>query len=181
MRRFPTSHPSPALIVAMIALVLALAGTALAGGTAAKLTKSKVRAIAVQEIEKLAPNLNVNSAKTATTADSAKTATTADSAKIASNVLSANVLASGATSRSIPAGVSSSKVTANPGTYEVVFPRSIAGCTLSASAGSATSPAPVLVGVSPKAGAPNTVDVFTRSSANVVSDQDFFVQAICPG
>jgi hypothetical protein len=41
MPRFPTTHPSPALIVAMIALVLALAGTALAGGTAAKLSKSK--------------------------------------------------------------------------------------------------------------------------------------------
>ena len=187
MRRFPTPHPSPALIVAMTALVLALAGTALAGGTATNITKRKVRAIAAEEIAKAASGLNVNSAKTATTAttaDSAKTATsatTADSAKIASNVLSANVLASGATSRSIPGGVTSSRATANSGTYEVVFPRSIAGCTLSASAGSATSPIPVLVGVSPKAGAPTTVDVFTRSSANVASDQDFYVQAICPG
>ena len=169
MRRFTTTRPSPALIVAMTALVLALAGTALAGGTTAKLTKSKVKAIAAKEIGKAAPGLNVNSAKTA------------DSAKIASNVLSANVLANGTTTRSIPAGVTSSRETANNGTYEVVFPRSIAGCTLSASAGSAASPTPVLVGVAPKTGAPNTVTVFTRSAANVVSDQDFYVQAICPG
>jgi hypothetical protein len=178
MRRFPTTRPSPALIVAMIALVLALAGTALAGGTAAKITKSKVKTIAAKQINKLAPGLEVNSAKTATTADSAKTATTAG---IASNILSANVLASGATLGSIPAGVTSSKVTGNPGTYEVVFPRSIAGCNLSASAGSATSQLPVLVGVAPKVNVPNTVGVFTRSSANVASDQDFYVQAICPG
>jgi hypothetical protein len=152
------------MLVAMIALVAALAGTAIAAGPAAKLNKAKVRTIADQQIAKAAPTLSVANA---------------DSAKIASNIISANVLASGATLGSIPAGVSSSKV-AGVGTYEVVFPRSIAGCTLSASAGSATSETPVLVGAAPKVGAPNTVRVFTRSAANNPSDQDFYVQVICP-
>jgi hypothetical protein len=163
-------RPSAAMIVAMIALVAAFAGTAIAADPAAKLSKSKVKKIADKRIAAAAPNLTVGSANTANTANTAK---------IASNLLSANVLASGATLGSIPAGVTSAKTAA--GTYEVVFPRSIAGCTLSVSPGSATSPTPVLVGAAPKANAPNTVIVFTRSAANVVSDQDFYVQAVCPG
>ena len=38
----------------------------------------------------------------------------------------------------------------------------------------------MIVGVAPEVNVPNTVRVFTRSSANVVSDQDFYVQVICP-
>ena len=155
--------PSPAMLVAMIALVGALAGTAIAAGPAAKLNKAKVRTIADQQIAKAAPTLSVANA---------------DSAKIASNIISANVLGSGTALGSVPGGVTSTRTAL--GTYEVVFPRSIAGCTLSASAGSASSPVPVLVGASPKVGAPNTVIVFTRSAGNVVSDLDFYVQVICP-
>lgn len=163
--------PSPALLVAMIALVAALAGTAIAANPAAKLNKAKVKTIADQQIAKAAPGLSVANATNATNADTAK---------IASNIIAANVTGAGNTLGSIPGGVSSSKVTANAGTYDVVFPRSIAGCNLSASAGSATSETPVLVGAAPKVGVPNTVRVFTRSAANVASDQDFYIQVVCP-
>jgi hypothetical protein len=154
------------MIIAMIALVASVAGTAIAADPAAKLNRSKVKKIADQQIANAAPTLSVGKA------------TNADTAKIASNILSANVLGSGAALGSIPSGVTSSKTAL--GTYEVVFPRSIAGCTLSASPGSATSETPILVGAAPKVGAPNTVRVFTRSAANVVSDQDFYVQVVCP-
>ncbi len=95
--------PSPALLVAMIALVAALAGTAIAANPAAKLNKAKVKTIADQQIAKAAPGLSVANATNAKTADTAK---------IASNIIAANVTGAGNTLGSIPAGVSSSKVTA---------------------------------------------------------------------
>jgi hypothetical protein len=73
-----SSRPSPAIIVAILALVAAVAGTAVAGpaGTS-KLTRSKVRTIADKEIQKLASGLSVASANTTNSANTANTATTA--------------------------------------------------------------------------------------------------------
>lgn len=182
MRAFPTTRPSPALIVAMIALVLALAGTSLAGGTAAKISKKNVKAIAAKQIDKLAPGLDVNSAKTATTADSATTAATADSAKIASNVLSANVHEDGSMLRSIPGGATSTRTA--EGDYTVSFGRDLTDCTISASAASNPTDGPSIAFVSvafADAGPDAGLRVFTRSPTNVVHDEPFYVQAICPG
>jgi hypothetical protein len=64
-------RPSPAMILALIALTFALGGTALAGPSVSKLTKSKVRTIADKEINKLAPGLSVANADKATTATTA--------------------------------------------------------------------------------------------------------------
>lgn len=154
--------PSPALIVAALALVVAMAGTAMAGqGPLAKITKKKVKTIAAQQIADAAPTLSVGSA---------------DKAKIASNILSANVQSDGNMLGSIPAGATSSKVAT--GDYRVDFGRSIAGCTISASAASNTGPdlGFVAVGVAPD----GKLQVFTRSTTNVVIDRPFYVQAICP-
>jgi hypothetical protein len=162
------------MIVGVIALVFAIAGTAIAAPEAInKITKSKVKKIANKQITKAAPDLDVASAKTA------DSATTAESADIARNIHSANVLASGAMLGSIPNGATSTRTAL--GTYEVTLTRSIAGCTISASSGSPTTSAPALVGVAPVPGEPDTLRVFTRTAANVVDDQDFYVQAICPG
>jgi hypothetical protein len=51
------SRPSPALIVAVVALVAALAGTAIAGpgATTSKITKAKVKKIANKQINKRLP------------------------------------------------------------------------------------------------------------------------------
>jgi hypothetical protein len=77
-----TSRRSPAIIVAVLALVAAVAGTALADpdATTSALTKSKVKKIATKQINKLAPGLSVASANSAQTAQSATTAQTAQSA-----------------------------------------------------------------------------------------------------
>lgn len=69
-------RPSPAMIVATVALTFALAGTALAGPSVSKVTKAKVRTIANQEVDKRAPGLSVLKAKTADSASSAITAST---------------------------------------------------------------------------------------------------------
>ena len=74
-------RPSPALIVAALALVVALAGTAIAAPDIAtkKVTKSKVKKIAKQQankqIKKKAPNLAVAVADQADDANNADSAT----------------------------------------------------------------------------------------------------------
>jgi hypothetical protein len=79
------SRPSPAMIVAALALCFAMVGTAVAGTDAvSKLTKSKVKTIAKKQADKeLKANVSgshVNTADKATSADTATTATTASNA-----------------------------------------------------------------------------------------------------
>ncbi len=61
-------RPSPAMVVAMVALIAALGGTAIAGGA---LNKKKAKKIANSQITKRAPGLSVASAKSATSAGTA--------------------------------------------------------------------------------------------------------------
>jgi hypothetical protein len=76
-------RPSPAMIVASIALIVALAGTAMAAPTAIKSIlnkkeKKQVKSISKNQVNALAPGLSVKHATTAGTADTAKKATDAD-------------------------------------------------------------------------------------------------------
>jgi len=66
-RRIRDGRPSPAIVVAVLALVAALAGTALAGTDASTsaISKKKVKKIATKQINKLAPGLSVANADTA--------------------------------------------------------------------------------------------------------------------
>lgn len=71
MRQSKASRPSPVFIVAVLALVAAFAGTAIAGPDAIsnKVTKSKVKTIAKKQINKAAPGLSVAEAKKAENAE----------------------------------------------------------------------------------------------------------------
>lgn len=78
-------RPSPAMIVAATALIVALAGTAMAAPTAIKSIlnkkeKKQVKNIAKNQVNKLAPGLSVKHANTAGSADSAKRADVATKA-----------------------------------------------------------------------------------------------------
>jgi hypothetical protein len=97
MRRLKGSRPSPAMIVAGVALIIALAGTAMAAPTAIKSVlnkqeKKQTKNIAKNQVNKLAPGLSVRRAETAARAD---TATNADA-------LGGQALANIATARSDP-------------------------------------------------------------------------------
>jgi hypothetical protein len=83
--------PSPAVVIAALALAAALAGTAFAAPDASTsaINKKKVKKIATKRINKLAPGLSVAHAETATTANSADTATTADRANTAAQAQNA--------------------------------------------------------------------------------------------
>lgn len=98
-----SSRPSPAMVLASIALVFALAGTAIAGPDAisSAVTKSQVKKLAkkqgkkqgkkqaIKQIDKAEPNLDVNSAKTADNATNAENATNAQNATNAENAVNA--------------------------------------------------------------------------------------------
>jgi hypothetical protein len=109
-------RPSPAMIVAIVALIAALSGTAIG---AAFVTKKQSKKIAANQVNKLAPGLSVASAKSA---DSASNATTADKAK---NVLAASVSAAGTLLHATDPGITSS---GSAGNYDVFFPRDITTC-----------------------------------------------------
>jgi hypothetical protein len=101
MTRSKGRRPSPAMIVAATALIVALAGTAMAAPTAIKSIlnkqeKKQVKSIAKNQVNKLAPDLSVKHAKTA---DTATTATTANTAKDA-DALDGQALANIVTARS---------------------------------------------------------------------------------
>ena len=113
MRRIKQAKPSPALLVAVVALVAALGGGAVAGVAVTSLNKKetkKVRKIAKkkanEQIEKKAPGLNVNSAKTASSATTADSSTTADSARpfAYARITSAGNVTANVPSRNITSG-----------------------------------------------------------------------------
>ncbi len=164
MSKFSVKRPSAGVIIGMLALVMAIAVPAIAGSTQGKLTPAKVKTI----VEDLAPGLSVKRAKTAKTADSAK------------NIVSANVAADGTLVGSIPAGATVGGGGQGLGLYSVELPRSIAGCTISASLATNSGILPsgeIDVGAIDT----NTVGLATFSSSGAAADRGFYVQAICPG
>jgi hypothetical protein len=102
MRNLKGRRPSPAMIVASTALIIALAGTAMAAPTAIKSIlnkkeKKQVKNISKNQVTSLAPGLSVKHANTAGSADTAKRATDADA-------LGGQALANVVTARSVSPG-----------------------------------------------------------------------------
>ena len=65
MRRVSSARPSPAIVIAILALVAGVTGAAVAQPSAKKaVTKKKVKKIATKQINKLAPGLSVANADT---------------------------------------------------------------------------------------------------------------------
>jgi hypothetical protein len=98
MERLKGRKPSPAMVVSIIALVFALAGSAAAGvatiSVLSKKEKKQTRNIAKDEINKAAPGLSVASAETAKSANTANTANSANTANTANTAASATNAAS---------------------------------------------------------------------------------------
>jgi hypothetical protein len=82
--------PTAALVVAILALVAAVSGAAIASPAAKKaVTKKKVKKIADKEIDKLAPELSVAHAGSADTATNASNADNADHSDAATSATTA--------------------------------------------------------------------------------------------
>jgi hypothetical protein len=97
MRNLKGRRPSPAMIVASTALIIALAGTAMAAPTAIKSIlnkkeKKQVKNISKNQVNSLAPGLSVKHATTAGSADTAKRADVATNADALGGQALANVV-----------------------------------------------------------------------------------------
>jgi len=171
---------TPAIVVAALALVAALAGTAIAGPDAhtSAINKKKVKKIADKQIQAAAPDLSVASAKTA---DTATTATTAGSAN---NVLWAVVnngpgAADAAVARSSKPGYSATE--AGGPSVVVDFNQTVTQCAWMATKGSvanalATNEAATVEGNNAN---PEAVQVRVRNAAGTAVQEPFHVAVIC--
>jgi hypothetical protein len=157
-------RPSPAMVVAIVALIAALGGTAVAAGV---LSKKKVKNIAANQVTKLAPTLDVKSAKSAGKAD---------------NVLFARVAYSSAS----PSVTSSSGgVTGDgeniTGTPRLIFPRDMTSCAITANvanSGGATNEAAMRQS-NTSTGATVVLSMW-RTDTGASLRSDFNVIAVCP-
>ncbi|MGH2953152.1 MAG: hypothetical protein ACRDK9_03895 [Solirubrobacterales bacterium] len=175
--------PSPAMVIAVVALSLAVAGTAVAGTDAVTraITKSKVKKIAKKQankrINKRESGLNVNSAKTAGNASSLGGVPADQYAQR----LFAVVNHDGALIRGANA-VDATRV--DEGEYDVTFNRDVSQCSWIAghAAPGATpgfAPGVMLVTEQRQDGAdPEVVEVKTRDAGGI-TDAVFHLQVIC--
>jgi hypothetical protein len=179
--RTRASRPSPAIVVAIVALVAALAGTAVAEGatTSAKpVTKKKAKKIARKQINKLAPGLSVANAENATNAENAATA---DKANNVYGVMF-DETGPGAPSiiRATDPGITSA------GCFfvcAVAFPRDVSECTYTASAVEKNGVLPlnpVMADAGLSGSDPTTVIVGMWDDTGSITAQDFAMTVVCP-
>jgi hypothetical protein len=119
-------RPSPAMVIAIVALIAALGGTAIAGGV---INKKKAKNIANNVVTQRAPGLSVSHAGSADNATNATNAGNANTANSAKNVFFAQVDYNDST----PAVLSGSPGVAGNGedflgAPALTFPRNMAGC-----------------------------------------------------
>jgi hypothetical protein len=110
-------HVSPATVIAMVALIVALGGTAVAGGA---LNKKKVNNI----ITNRASGLSVAKAQSADSAKHADSANNADQAR-ASNVFGAETTGGSGIEKATLPGTTATK---SSNTFTIHFPRPVVDC-----------------------------------------------------
>ena len=152
------------MIVAIVALIAALGGTAVAGGL---VTGKKAKNIANKQITKREPKLSVAKAKSADKAD---------------NVLWA-VVADGGVGSAASLARSSGGVTVSDGVgVNVNFGRDVSNCSWNATkgdVGTGVSPAGFAQTQQADGAAPNAVNVRTRDDAGTLNEQDFHLVVGC--
>ena len=114
-------RPSPAMVVAIVALIAALGGTAVAGGA---LNKKKVKNISNNQITQRAPGLSVSSAK------SADNSNALGGLPLRGLSQWAFVASNGASILDSSGGVTVTPI--GTGRYRVNFPSSVANCAINA-------------------------------------------------
>ena len=174
MKRLMRRRPSPAMLVSVIALIVALGGTAIAaqninGGAIKKQTigggKLKQKTLTGYQI-------NTNKLGVVPTA---KRATHTYWAVVNNPAGASNA----SLARSSDAGIS---VTEAGGAVNVIFPTNISGCANVSSRNNAgtTVPAAGTAQTNTSAANPNAVEVHTRDEKGVNADADFHLVVICP-
>jgi hypothetical protein len=136
--------PSPALVIASIALILAVGGGSFALAITDKKSDKRIaKRVSNKQITKRAPGLSVNHANSANTANHANSADTAGSAQ-ANNVYFAVINGTGATptlaSGSSGVSVNPTRPGAGTGLVTVNFPVNVDACAVTVTATSGGDP-----------------------------------------
>jgi hypothetical protein len=168
-------RPSPAMVIAIVALIAALGGTAIAGGV---INKKKAKNIANNVVTQRAPGLSVSHAGSADNATNATNAGNANTANSAKNVFFAQVDYNDST----PAVLSGSPGVAGNGedflgAPALTFPRSMNGCAITANL--FTGGADGVVRQSTNSSGSRVVMVEVDQAAAAIR-QDFNLVAVCP-
>jgi hypothetical protein len=187
--------PSPALVIAAIALVLSIGGGTFAIAALTqhdkKVVKKIAKKVANKQITKRAPSLSVNHANSANTANSADNASQlggvgANGYQQTKDLLFATVDVSGTTATLVSnrsrGAVGASRI--STGLYNLQVNRDVSGCTWLATAGSNT-----VFGAdrfaetrAPQMGSsPDNMTVVVWNTAGAQADPSaFFVEVLCP-
>jgi hypothetical protein len=194
MRRLMSHRPSPAMVVAFIALLAALGTSAYAQLTIPRnsvgnaqlkrnaVTSSKVRNGSLLRRDFRRGQLPRGPRGFPGPQGPAGERGPAGPAGPAgpTNTYAANVDGNGTVLGSVPAGVTSNRLAT--GIYRVDFPRAVSGCLIFSAFGSNDGAInPGSTGVIPATGEnPNRVAVATFNNAGALEDRDFYVQMTCP-
>ena len=179
MSRIKRTRPSPAILIAVLALVAALAGTAFAGPGpgATDAAQHKLTSAQKKQVNKIAKKKDKKALKKAKQANqNAKSAQeTAESATPLTAVVAVDgtvVRGNGVTSTNAKLGGS--------GLYTVEFDRTLSDCAWVAQIGNGDATATIYGEMSTfLAGSPNGIFVQTASSAGILADRPFQLVVHC--
>jgi len=203
MRRFIRRTPSPALVIAMIALFVALGGVSfgLAGRAnvfSDDIVNNSIKSKDIKNNAVKGADVRESSLGQVPGADTANTANSADNAaqlggvgpngyQRTSRLLFGAATTTGGTFTVIPErsqGLVGGAVASSPGFFEFEFERDVSNCTWLASAGNTGAGTAAFMANprAPRAGQPNTrigVVVFDQAGAQV-NPNTVFVEVLCP-
>jgi hypothetical protein len=180
------SRPSPALVLAALALVFAMVGTAIAGPDAIsnKITKPKVKKIAKKQANKILDqresSLDVNSARRADRAENADNADQLDG--LDSTAFATRLWAVVDTAGTLIRGTDGVTVSDAGSGKEVDFGRNVSQCAASATLNTDdpnANPPAGEIGTAPRMGNPEAIFVQARTSAGAVTDAGFVAVVDC--
>ena len=168
-------RPSPAMVIAIVALIAALGGTAIAGGV---INKKKAKNIANNVVTQRAPGLSVSHAGSADNAANATNAGNANTANTAKNVFFAQVDYNDTT----PAVLSGSPGVAGNGedflgAPALTFPRNMSGCAVTVNLFNGGLDGAARQSTN-SSGSRVVVVMYDQADVNV--RQDFNLVAVCP-
>ncbi len=172
MSRIKRTRPSPAIVIAVLALVAALAGTAFAGPGpgATDAAQHKLTSAQKKQVNKIAKKKDKKALKKAKQANqNAKSATPLTAVVAVDGTV---VRGNGVTSTNAKLGGS--------GLYTVEFDRTLSDCAWVAQIGNGDATATIYGEMSTfLAGSPNGIFVQTASSAGILADRPFQLVVHC--
>lgn len=177
MSKLKSRRPSPAMVVAMIALFVALAGTAYAAQTinGGAIKKQTIGAGKIKHKTLTGYQINVNKLGTVPTAKSAIRASHTYWAVVNNPPSPGNATLA----RGSDAGIT---VAEGGGAVNVIFPVNISGCADVSSRNNAGTTVPgagtAQTNISPAN--PNAIEVHTRDEKGANTDADFHLIVVCP-